>query len=591
MRVFPGLLSAAAVLSVLSCGAPTGPRAGVGSGGEARTVAGIVVDPSGIPLPGAAVTLLPRDHNPLRPHDGAHGAADTTDSSGAFRLTVGPHDPSCVLHGETADRSLAFFRDSAGGDAGTITAEATAVLTGALAPALPAGLAVFLAGTRFTAEVTGPDSIRVRGLPAGTLSVLCYDARGDSTVGGGPTYRRLLVEPGAHLRFGRPIYPRIAAAGAGDTIVVEPGAYHLNGWLDDLVFPEDRPVVVRAAAPLGARIVSGAGINIHGCTGLTFEGFEIAGPALRGDLVQVHGGSRAIVFRDCRIHHGGPGSHCFHSVNASRLLLERCVMHDPGPAVDIAGREGTVALDRTDSTTVRGCLFTGTASRFHLRAAAESRFIVIEDNIVAEHHGDQGDPAIILGGHCASSTGARFEAETVIARNNIVLTSATGAFMFQGVRDGWVVNNLVYDCAGGRGLLYAARGGSALEGNEGVHVVNNMFVNAAVPMPDRIMGHAGTLSGLSTSHNLYYNGGGAVPSAGTFDPHAESGALFADPALPTPSGADYAELVRSLTPGSAGVWADAGSDTVLSTPAPGVTTDILGTARPGGAVDIGAFEY
>lgn len=591
MRALLRLYLAAAILSALSCGAPTGPTAGVGSGGEARTVAGIVVDTSGMPLPGVAVTLLPRDHNPLGPGTDAYGAADTTDGGGAFRLTVAPPDPSCVLHGETADRSLAFFRDSVANDAGTITAEATAHLTGALAPSLPRGLAVFIAGTRFTAGVDGPDSVRLRGLPAGTLSVLCYDTSGDSTVGGGPTYRDLLVEPGASLRFGRPIYPRIAAARAGDTVVVDDGAYHLSGWLDGPTFPEDRPVVVRAATPLGARIVSGAGINVHACTGLTFEGFEIAGPSLRGDLVQVHGGSRAIVFRDCHIHHGGPGGHCFHSVNASRILLENCTMHDPGPASDIAGREGTVALDHTDSSTVRGCLFGGTASRFHIRTAAESRFIVIENNIVARHHGDQGDPAIILGGHCASSAGARFEGETIIVRNNIVLNSTTGAFMFQGVRNGYVVNNLVYDCEGGRGLLFAARGGSALEGNDGVHVVNNMFVNAAVPMPDRIMGHAGTLAGLSTGHNLYHNGGAAIPSAGTYDPHAETGALFADPALPAPSGAAYAEIVRSLTPGSAGAWADAGSDTVLSRPAPGVTTDILGTARPAGSVDIGPFEY
>jgi hypothetical protein len=307
--------------------------------------------------------------------------------------------------------------------------------------------------------------------------------------------------------------------------------------------------------------------------------------------VQVHGDSRAIAFFKCRIHHGGMDSHCFHGVNASHITIDSCILHDPGYASTAAGRNGTISFDNVDSSTISRNLLKGTSSRFHVRTTAGSDFVIIEKNIVAEHQGDQGDPAIILGGHSDRSAGRQFEASRIIARNNIVYRSTTGAFLFRGVNDGYVVNNYILDCGGSRGLLRTDAGASAFPGASGVYIFNNLFVNTRGDMPSAVLGRSDSLAGLRHGSNLYHNGGAAIPDGGAFDPASEPGAVFADPKLPVPAGETYESFLESMRPRAEGPWYGAGADFALEQPAPGVIDDIAGRPRRPGEIDIGPFEY
>jgi hypothetical protein len=456
---------------------------------------------------------------------------------------------------------------------------------------MPRSAAYYIPGTRLQTSVRAGDSLRIARLPAGTVSLIPFDLVADSAAPQAPAFRELAVRSGETLRFGLPLYPRILAARAGDTVALDTGDYHLDGWLTGARFPADNPVIIRAAAHGAARIVSGNGLNIHASSGLRFEGLEIAGPRLRGDLVQVHGDSRAIAFFNCRIHHGGKDSHCFHGVDASHITIDSCILHDPGYASTTVGRHGTIAFDNVDSSTISRNLLKGTSSRFHVRTAAGSDYVIIEKNIVAEHRGDQGDPAIILGGHSDRSAGRQFEASRIIVRNNIVYRSATGAFLFRGVNNGYVVNNYVLNCSGSRGLLRTDAGASAFSGVSGVHIYNNLFVNHAGDMPSAVLGRSDSLEGLSHGNNLYYNGTEAIPAGGAFDPAEEPGAVFADPKLPVPAGETYESFLESMRPRAEGPWSSAGSDFALELPAPGVVDDIAGRPRRPGEIDIGPFEY
>jgi hypothetical protein len=572
---------------------------GVGSGGEAKTLVGKVINEQGDPVAGVVVTLLPADYNPITTAVQTAGSTDTTNVAGEYALAKKLADTTYVLYGRTSDGSEAFIDRHlssaalASGVAPGRTIQPCAIIKAALAPDLKSQLAVYVAGTPVQMHITARDSVVILGIPAGSVDLLCFDSASASVVIAGPSFAGLTVQSGSTLTLGVNIYPRIEQAESGDTIWVDDGDYHQSGWLNGLHFDAANPVVVKARNRNAARIVSGYGININNCQGIAFDGFEIAGPALEGDMVQVQGASSDITIRNCVIHSGGPGSTCIHANGGTtHLTIEGCVLSDPGTMTGASGRQGTISFERVDSSVIRGCLFSGTLSRYHLRLTQGSSNIIIENNIITGHNGSNGDPVFQLGGSSAASPGLTFEASAIVLRNNIIMNSQTGVAAFANVNDVWFVNNLTINCTHtSYDWLFLASGGIG-GASQGVHIINNIFKNGGVAMPPFILKESVAVQGLEHSNNIYFNNGFWIPSAGAYDPNVESGVVLANPQLTLPAGTTYAELLISATPaaGSSRPGVDAGSNSVLSLPRPGVVSDIRANIRPVGVVDIGPFE-
>lgn len=394
----------------------------------------------------------------------------------------------------------------------------------------------------------------------------------------------------------------IQTSQAGDTLLLDDGDYQSPGWLDNIKFIPS--ILIKAKNPLRARFVSGNGLNINNCKGLNFDGFEISTLSTNSGLIQIQGQSSYISISNCHIHHAPLDADCIKVNQANNITIINCHLHDPGARAAGNGLQETLDYVDVDTGVIRGCFFTGGTSRQYVNAKGLSSYIVVENCILKDHNGDQGDAAIILGGWSSSNifSGSTngYECENMVVRNNIIINSKTGVFQVNNVKNGFIYNNLAWNCSGYnsyRGLIYVSPGngpGSQM-GTVHLELKNNIFYNdASVQTPTQLMQISSTtLDSFSHTNNLYYFNGAALPTTGGYNPSTEAACILSDPKLPPPKGETYEEILRSMTPATKGPWVDAGIIVKTSFDLLFKTTDadIATNPRNDGKIDIGPFEF
>ena len=379
-------------------------------------------------------------------------------------------------------------------------------------------------------------------------------------------------------------------AQGGETILVSPGSY--EGFAFSRRFPDGRPLVIKSAQLHKAVFNRGRTLYFGGVENVVLDGFVLTGlqPDHRGaeGLIHVEGQSRAITLRNLHAHHAGYNDDCI-KVNAAKDIdVIGCVLHDPGMREHKNGPQETLDYYDVDGGRIQGNLFTGGTSRQYINAKGGSRDIVIEDNILLNHHGAAGDEALHPGRGLRDGP-RRLRGREHHRPQQPDRRLASGAFQVRSVQGAYIYNNLVFDCVGSPLIQVVPGNGPGLGGgSDGVYVFNNIFCNAAGKMP-RLMRVQGRLENFQHGHNLYFNAGEPIPAAGYYDPNEESGAVFTDPKVAVAAQGDYQAVLDSLTILSTSPAIDAGA--VLEAAPAGSPFDIRGTKRPHGkACDIGPLE-
>ena len=391
----------------------------------------------------------------------------------------------------------------------------------------------------------------------------------------------------------------ISSAQPGDTLLLSDGDYQSPGWLDNKKFMP--PVLIKSVNDKKARIVQGNGVNINNCRGLIFDGLEITALATNSGLIQIQGQSSYITIINCHIHHAPLDADCIKVNQSNNISIIGCQLNDPGARAAGNGQQETLDYLDVDTGLIRGCFFTGGTSRQYINAKGLSSFITVENCILKDHNGDQGDAAIILGGWSSESFfaghPAGYECENMVVRNNIILNSRTGAFQVSNVKNGYIYNNFVWNCKSYnayRGLINVSPGNGpgANKGTVHLEICNNIFAsNAATGAPTQFFTLSSTtLDSFTHRNNLYYFNGAAIPTGGYFNPNTEEHAVFENPGFEAARGDSYDAILSSLLPAGRGPWVGAGVS-VLQEPFSAVTTDIVSISRINQIFDIGPFVF
>lgn len=380
----------------------------------------------------------------------------------------------------------------------------------------------------------------------------------------------------------------LKTAEGGDTILLETGSY--TGFSYSRKFPDDKPLLIKSKDLRKAKFDHGRIIYLWGAENIILDGFELTAmhwiPAQ--GLIHIEGNSRNITIRNCYAHHAGVDDDCIKVNHSENINVVGCHLDGPGARLAGNGRQETLDYYAVEGGLIRGNLFTGGTSRQYVNAKGGSRNVVIENNVMLDHNGDQGDEALILGGWSGKAEG-EYEGADITARNNVIIGSKTGAFQVRNVKGARIYNNLVLDCTG-QALIHVVPGNGkgANKGSIDVHIFNNIFCNPKGDMPQLMRLH-GTLDDFRHAGNLYYNGGKPVPSDGPYDPNHEENAVLSDPLLEVTPAGTYDEIVASLRLRRGSPATDAGVEP--ATKPPEDFKDIRGAGRPqGNTYDIGPLE-
>ena len=418
---------------------------------------------------------------------------------------------------------------------------------------------------------------------------------------------------------------------SGDEIVWLDGVYHYGDDKQSVYgryFDPNNPLIVRADNPGGAILEAagdpvGGNSNSEGFAVLSSRGVVVDGLEVRhsGDNA-VHIGTYAsyVWVRNCKIHDAGSDGDSIKINGSDHIYIENCEVYDPGQRTGSMAwtwQENIDFMSSTDSA-VRNCMLYHTArgGDAMLYAKGDSHRTVFEGNVLRDQYSGAWFPPITLGGTFHSEPSQMvdggvmgddgpppvpdmndYSGYDMVFRNNLVIRATHGSVAFTACSNGWVVNNVFYDCAGG-GVWFLAQE-NAVRTSRDCHVNNNVFYDPDGDM-EGLFRRGLTANGLqmvvynfSHSNNLFYNAGNPIPSTGFEDANAEIGAVFADPQFVSPGagGGDVLTIAANYRIPATSPTIDAGAD-MSSAPYPGVAADFDGNTRPAGlAYDIGMFEY
>ncbi|HON11403.1 MAG TPA: DUF2341 domain-containing protein [Chitinispirillaceae bacterium] len=193
-------------------------------GNSSETVIGRVVNSDGSPACSAIVALYPADYDPIAVSSLLRIPADTTDSSGYYRIAA-PDSTKELSIVATSQQSGDLAMLSSIVVSGDTTSVPDAVLSvpGAIMVEVPESVAggyVYIPGTGIAAEVNSSGMILLNNVPAGVVPSVNYNtgtASGVLISDVEVTSADTTIIPYPQLRYSKKIYLNTTASGAGVT--------------------------------------------------------------------------------------------------------------------------------------------------------------------------------------------------------------------------------------------------------------------------------------------------------------------------------------------------------------------------------------
>lgn len=402
----------------------------------------------------------------------------------------------------------------------------------------------------------------------------------------------------------RTIAAACQASASGDVIRVLAGVY-----LQDRCSAHPNTALVSEDGPRQA-VIDGEGqvqhlIAIWGDNDVVVDGFELrntGGGSDGNDVIWIDGNGQGewaenIQLRRLYVHDAGEEGDCIKVTNyVDGFTLELSELHSAwAPAQGEV--EELLDLKLTRNAVIRYNWFhhlPGSHEGAMAYSKTDCENIVFENNIFGPQSDQAGDSA--LGGGWSSST-VGYNTVGLYIRNNLFIENHYSAVGAYGAQNEYVVNNVFFNCGRSNAGILRVQEGGAQTDSDHLYFVNNLIIDSAGLMPERVI-YKQSLSDLTSffhHDNLYWNAGQPIPAGGYVDPNLADGFLNLDPALRDPGvldpAAGFDALIDRFWPAdNQSPVIDSGFG-VQAYPEAGVTTDILGSPRPAGSgYDRGMLE-
>jgi nitrous oxidase accessory protein NosD len=390
-----------------------------------------------------------------------------------------------------------------------------------------------------------------------------------------------------HVYPGQSIASAINSASPGDRVLVHAGTYPGGGWIERQGTSTAWIQVISVDGPLRA-VMEGGGETLRvggGSAYLLFDGLEVRNSG--DNAVHIDGRSHHITLRNMYVHDAGPNGDVVKVNQAYDITVENSELARPGlRSGDVNPSQECLDFVDVDRAIIRDNWIHDSASMlFYVKGG--SRDAIIERNVFSQQRSGASDPMVGIGAVTDPWLlgGEQYEAINTVFRNNILFGGKTGALAVYDAQNSYIANNLFIN--NDRVLIEFRAGSGPAGGSQTVRVVNNLFVDMRGTMPTPYMRSSHTLSDFTTSHNLFWNNGNAIPSSSLLSITSPPGHLAANPLVGAPGYYDNRDTIISRTrPGASSPAAGSGMDTSGSPY--NVLDDILKMLR-NGARDRGPF--
>ncbi len=567
------------------------PAAGAGPGGSA----GVAGGPSAGGAPGSGGTVG---------SGGDAGAGDATASGG---------DPGSAGTAGTGDAAAGGGDPGTGGQVASAgSAGAAGTLDGGGAPG--SGGTVGVGGGAGAGGAPTPPAPCGGPLPTGPTYYVATAGNDDASAG-------TEQNPWATISYALQNVPD------GSVIVVDPGEYYGRVQLRG-TFAQG--VVVVSEIPYQARLRNHATVvTCYYGQGITLEGFDIAHDAAGADalVVQIQnlrdsseGRVGRIVLRNNVLHDSYNNDILKVNNGAEFVTIERNMFYNQ------TGSDEHIDINSVTDVVVRdNVFFNDFEGSGRSNANDTSSFIVIKDsngdtdgilgstritvqrNVMFNWQGNTGTNFILVG----EDGTANFEATNVLIENNLLLGNSPNdlraAFGVKGGQNVTFRSNTVVGDLPSNAFAFRLNVEGSNPANENIVFHNNIWSDPTGSMNDFSDTPPGETTSSTLLHNVYYNGGSAIPVDGTdaINVTDDTESITGDPVLASqaglvlprwePGSGTFADGSASIcevhintattygTPGSGSVALDA----ALASECP--LEDLLGNVR-GNAPDVGAVE-
>ncbi|MBI5514223.1 MAG: right-handed parallel beta-helix repeat-containing protein [Deltaproteobacteria bacterium] len=390
--------------------------------------------------------------------------------------------------------------------------------------------------------------------------------------------RDITMNPGDNIR------DVMRTAAPGDRVLMRAGTYPGGGFIGARGTASAPITVLSVDGPRRAVLQGGTEtLRIgDGASYLIFDGLEVRNSG--DNTIHIDSGAHHIWLRNLYAHDAGFNGDVLKANQAASIFVEGGEYARGGrrPGSDNPYQECIDFVDINEGAVRDAYIHDNGSSLMYAKGA--SRNIIFERNVIADQRAGASEPMAGLGGATDRELlrGMQFEVFNIIFRNNIVIGGNQGAL---GVYDGqgvYIANNLFVN--NDRVLIEFRAGEAPAARSENVRVVNNIFLDTRGRMPEPYRRSSHGLMNFTTSHNLFWNNGAAIPGSSVVSLTAQPGHLVMDPGVPALSG-DRAAVLAAGRPRS---MAAAGSGMDASGAPFFVTDDVLRAPR-GGRLDRGPF--